>query len=151
MPSQMALAIRSARRRARITQRHLAELVGLKGRAVSRWEKDEAKPTRRVRARLVHVLQTLHPEAATVLAESFATLERKGRPAPPPPQPVAPPPLTGAAALELALFKFADELDVPSRRARQAFARLLERLEGGNLTLASARQHLAEWAAESAS
>jgi transcriptional regulator with XRE-family HTH domain len=144
MPSPTALAIRAARHQARITQTHLAALVGLKARAVSRWEKDESTPTLRVRARLVQVLQTLHPPAAAALADSFAARNRKRLPPSPPPAPPPPAAPTGAAALELALFQFADDLDVPPRRARLAFARLLDRLQAGSLTLESARDHLAQ-------
>lgn len=152
MSSEVALAIRAARRAARVTQTQFAALVGTKRRAVSRWEKDEATPTRRVRARLEHVLQTLHPESAARLQAAFARRDptphaqpAQSAPAPAP----APAPAAGgdAAALELALFKFADDLDVPARRARVALARLLERLASDGFTLHGVQAQLSALAA----
>jgi hypothetical protein len=54
-------------------------------------------------------------------------------------------PANPQAALELLIFKAADELDVPPRRVRTAVARLLDRLRAAHFTLESAEQQLATW------
>jgi len=61
--------------------------------------------------------------------------------------PAAPEPIRGPAAIELALFSMADELDLPARRVRDSLMRLLRRLREVNVTLEVAQRQLEEWIA----
>jgi transcriptional regulator with XRE-family HTH domain len=150
MSSTLAQSIRRARLAAGLTQNQLGMRMGLKGRAVSRWERDDSAPKKRYRGALVAVIRAVNTTAADELVRALAIAEGKGvmpSPAAVAAAPVAAPP-NGAAALELALFRMADELDLPPRRLRGPLLRLLERLRAGNLTLESAKEHLEHWIAD---
>jgi hypothetical protein len=51
-------------------------------------------------------------------------------------------------ALELAVLRMADDLDLPPRRLRRPFVRLLGRLQEASFTLDAARKYLEGWLAE---
>jgi transcriptional regulator with XRE-family HTH domain len=151
----LAKTIRAARLSARLTQEELGSRVGLKARGVSRWELGSSVPSRARRKLMVAAIQVVAPNAAATLAQAFATYEaergrRRGKTpaaavvAPPPP---APPPVDPRAVLERTIFLAADELDLPARRVRGAFARAFQRLAQNGLTLAQVTTELAAWRA----
>lgn len=146
MLSKLAQSIRTARIAAGLTQKQLGMRLGLKGRAVYRWERDDSAPTKRNQRALVTAIRAVNMQAASALAAAITTGG-----APPPPAPVAAPPAapTGPVALELAIFHAADELDLPPRRIRGALARLLKRMRAAGFTLETAQQQLDVWIATS--
>ncbi len=141
MRSKLAQEIRNARRAAGLTQQQLGTRLGLKGRAVYRWERDDSVPTKRRRQALVLAIQVVNPQAARALAALLASLAVRGAPTSPIAPPVAQPAIDPAAALESAIYEAADELDVSARQARAALVRLFERLRQAGLTLDSAEQN----------
>ena len=54
--------------------------------------------------------------------------------------PVVPPVIDTRLSFELGLFAFAEELDVPARRARTALARLQQRWREGGVTFETAER-----------
>ena len=144
MASKLAQSIRAARRAAGLTQEQLGRRLGLKGRAVYRWENDAAAPSKRNRNALVVALQAVRPDVAAWLSTAIAEAEGSAPAAPAEP---AAPPIDEAAVLEYALFTMADELDLPARRVRGALKRFLENLRAGKLTLESTERRLEEWIA----
>jgi transcriptional regulator with XRE-family HTH domain len=142
--SPLAQAIRDARLTLRLTQEQLGKRLGLKGRAIYRWERDDSAPRRYHRRQLVTAIEAIDPGVATTLRAAIESHERNPRGivvvAPPPaPAPAQP---TGAVALELAIFAMADELDLPPRRLRAALVKLLARLAEAGFSLDSARRHV---------
>jgi transcriptional regulator with XRE-family HTH domain len=146
MRSTLAQAIRTARLASGLTQEQLGRRLGLKGRAVYRWERDASTPRRRHRGELVTAINAVNQAAATTLATVFAS-DVQGRrgaalaaPTPTPAPPVIDPKLT----LELAVFAMADDLDVPARRLRRGLIRLVKRMRGAGITLDAVQLHLEE-------
>jgi transcriptional regulator with XRE-family HTH domain len=135
----LARAIRSARLSVRLTQEALGARVGVKSRAVYRWEAGRALPRPRQRSRLVTALAQYDARAAESLAHAFAA-HASGLaelpPAPPPPPPPSP------QQLELAVFAMADELDLPPRRLRRALTQLFARARAAGYQLADAERDL---------
>jgi transcriptional regulator with XRE-family HTH domain len=127
-----------------LTQAQLGMRVGLRGRAVYRWERGASVPSRRSRRALVTVLNALNPAAASMLAEALA-VDGRSAAAAPVPVPIAPPPISEKQATELAVFAMADELDLSARRVRGSLARLLRRMRETNLTLDAAQRELHAW------
>jgi hypothetical protein len=109
--------------------------LGLKGRAVYRWERDDSAPTKRHRAALVTAIAAVNQEAARELALAFNPELTK--PAAP-----APPPVDKGEAFDLAVFRMADELDLPPRRLRRPLGRLLKRLGALEVSLQDALQRI---------
>ena len=148
MRAKLGSFIREARREAGLTQEHLGCRLGLKGRAIYRWERDEAAPTGRHRRALIQEVQAVNPEAATKLKAALAVEQggagtRASAAAPSLPQPASPLPTRGACEeLELAVLKMADELDLPARRVRRSLARLLDRMRASNLSFEVAQREL---------
>lgn len=145
MQSPLAQAIRDARRSAQLTQEQLGRYMGLKGRAVYRWECGHAVPRRRMRWLLLRQIQLHNPEAAAKLSAAFEahTARVKGLvPAPPPPALPAPAKPSGAVALELALLAAADELDLSPRRLRASLARLCARAGEAGYSLDAMRHEM---------
>jgi len=147
--STLAEAIRTARLASGLTQEQLGRRLGLKGRAVYRWERDASAPRRRHRSELVAAINAVNRAAAATLASVFAS-EAKGQrgadlelgavalvPAPPP---LPDPKLT----LELAVFAMADALDVPARRLRGGLVGLIKRVREASITLDAVQRHLEE-------
>jgi transcriptional regulator with XRE-family HTH domain len=146
MRSKVAQAIRNARLACGLTQVQLGRRLDLKGRAVYRWERDDSAPRRRHRAALVTAIQAVNPNAATALAAVFAS-ESGSAAAPIAGAPIAaaPPAIDPKLALELSVFAFADELDVPARRLRRALVRLHQRWRETNITFDVAQRYLEGW------
>jgi transcriptional regulator with XRE-family HTH domain len=142
--SHVAQSIRWARRSAGLTQEQLGRRVGLKGRAVFRWERDQAVPSKKNRAALVTALRAVNPEIAARLEQVI--VPGANQPATPPP-----PPVDEGAVIEHAVFTMADELDLPPRRVRHALRRLVKRLRADKLTLDATEKRLDEWIATSSS
>jgi transcriptional regulator with XRE-family HTH domain len=143
MRSSLARAIREARLAAGLTQEQLGSRLRLKGRAVYRWERDESVPRRRHRAALVTAIHQVNPAAGEALAVALANVSKRSLRLVQVPAPVvAPPAIDTKLSFELGLFAFAEELDVPARRARAAMARLHRRWREGGVTFETAERHL---------
>ena len=146
MRSPLARAIRTARLASGLTQNQLGTRLGLKGRAVSRWELDASAPRRRHRRELVAVISAANQAAAATLAAVIASETKPARgaatAAPAPVPEPAPPAIDPQLRLELAVFAMADELDVPAGRLRAALIKLLKRMRETNLTLDAAQLQL---------
>lgn len=141
--SPVGAAIRKARTTVQLTQDQLGKRIGIAGRAVHRWEMDRSAPTRRHRQDLVSAIQVLNPVAAAALAEAFnpkATTTAQVAAAP-----VA---INHSEALAMAVFRVADELDLPARRVRRPLARFVGQLREVGLNLESTQECLDAWIAE---
>jgi transcriptional regulator with XRE-family HTH domain len=150
MGKKLGHAIREARLTARLTQEQLGRRLGLKGRAVYRWENNDSAPTRRHERELVLALQAISPGAAASLQAAFAAARPEVKPpsvATPTPEPAAPS-ISPGESFALAFFRMADELDLAPRRLRRPLARVLERMHGAGFTLETAQRMLAGWIAE---
>ena len=143
MANSLGRAIRTTRIACGLTQDQLGIRLGLrgKGQAVFRWEGGAISPRRRNLNNLIAVFKAANPQAAA----AFVELVRPSKPAAPPP---APAPLTGAAALERAVYLAADELDLPARKVRAALLRLVKRLRAGQVTLEQSQPLLEAWVTE---
>jgi len=144
--STLAQAIRAARLASGLTQEQLGRRLGLKGRAVYRWERDDSAPRRRHRRELVTAINAVNQSAATTLATVLAS-ETKGRRGaaltPPPIAPApAPPVIDPQLTLTLAVFAMADELDIPARRLRGGLIRLVKRLREASIPLDTLQRQL---------
>ena len=141
-------AIRTARRECDLTQDQLARRLGVKGRALSRWELGHCKPSKRHRAELLTAFQHVDPEWASWLANMMGSLAQVGgaTQATSEAHPSAPE-VDSRAVVELAVFTLADELDLPARRVRGPLAKLLVRLRQASLTLDGASRALDELSA----
>lgn len=148
MSDAVADAIARARKATTLTQIDLARRLGLRGRALSRWEAGKAEPSRRNLEALVTTLHALAPEAAITLKQTLIQHGKLPKP------PAAAPAQASAAlvsrklALERAVYAMADELDLPPRRARGALLRLLKRLQAADLTLEQTQRKLEAWQRE---
>lgn len=138
--SYLAQSIRWARHSAGLTQEQLGLRLGLKGRAVVRWERDYAVPSKKHREALVNALRAVKPEAAAHLEKAIAIDGGQHIAAAP-----APPPIDEVAVLESAVFTMADELDLPPRRVRQALQRAVKRLRAEKMTMDATEKRLEEW------
>jgi transcriptional regulator with XRE-family HTH domain len=149
MRSPLARAIRDARLSLRLTQDQLGMRLGLKGRAVYRWERGVSAPTKRHRRALVTAVQAIDANLAAKLQAELTSYvnNAKGVVVPPPPPAPAPAQPTGPVALELAIFAMADELDLTPRRLRASLSRLLVRLGEAGFSLEAARQQVDAWIA----
>lgn len=102
-------ALIAARREGRLDRAALASALHVHPRTVRRWETGQASPPPRQAARLVEALLAQAPAEATRLAALA------GVALPPPP-----PPPVDARAIEEAIGRAADALDVAPRRVREA-------------------------------
>jgi transcriptional regulator with XRE-family HTH domain len=141
-------SIREARRAAGLTQEHLGRRLGLKGRAIYRWERDEAAPTARHRRALVQEIQAVNPEAAAKLRAALDARPADAKQGNIPQAPAPPPARSAAEVLELAVLRMADELDLAARRVRRPLGRLLERLRASDVSLEAAQKELELWIAQ---
>jgi transcriptional regulator with XRE-family HTH domain len=147
MESTVAKAIREARRATGLTQKQLAARLGLNERAVYRWEGGASAPKRRYRAPLVTVIQQVNPAAGAALAAALASASRREVVAAPQVAPASVAPSVDPAQLvELALFEFAEELNVPARPARVALAKLQRRLRESSAAGAEVGRIIESWA-----
>src|SRR5690349_3169840 len=140
MASAVSEAVRGGRRAAGLTQAQLAARLGLKPRAVSRWERGTSEPSRRHQRAMVAVIGERNAEAAATLAASLGSADAGSMAAAPALASVATAAAVASAAnvdltLERAVFAMADELDLAPRRVRGAVVRLLERMQGSNIPI----------------
>jgi len=142
--SKLANAIFQARRAAGLTQAELGRRVGLKGRAVYRWERDESAPTKRNRTALAAAFTAVKPELGAWFTDAMTTAIEGPKEATAA-APATPPTPSGPEVLERAVFVLADELDLPPRRARGALKRLVSRLRDAKLNLETVQSLLDEW------
>lgn len=120
------------------------------GRAVHRWETDDIAPTKRHQRELVTAIRAARIGAETALAAAFAAAQTNASAAPvamPAASPTAPV-LSSSEALEPAVLRMADDLDLPARRLRRPMARLFARLGDTDFTHESAQKQLDGWIAE---
>ena len=155
---KLGASIRKARRAAGLTQEALGRRLGLKGRAIYRWERNDAAPNGHHRRALIREIYLFSTAAGLQLQAAISELTGKQytvvgassnqEPAPPTPRDtstspfIAAPQLQPSAAtqpandlLDVAILKMADELDIAPRRARRALSRLLQRLRSANFQL----------------
>jgi transcriptional regulator with XRE-family HTH domain len=131
MPSPPAVLLKDIRARLHLTQRALAQKLGVTTRTVNRWETGGTEAPASVVPRAVALLRARDPGAADRLA-----IEAK---------------LPGAlaqeearrVALDHAVYAAADALDVSPRRAREVLALFLTHLVAAGLGAADARARLA--------
>jgi transcriptional regulator with XRE-family HTH domain len=149
----LAEAIREARLQANLTQNELAKKIGLKGRAVYRWERGPLGPSRLNQRLMLNVIGALHAAAAAKLGAVFAARGKRSRGAPAAPLPLPPTaaaPVVTRALLEHTVFSMADELDVPPRRVRNALARWLRQVGEASFSLDTVQRELDAWIGDSA-
>lgn len=143
MRTKLGSAIRNARTAAGLTQKQLGQRIGVEGHAVHRWEKNESAPTQRHQRELVSAIQVRNPAAAATLLAAFSPEQRKATPEAA--AQAAPTAISQSDALALAVFRLADELDLPTRRLRRPLARFLVRLREAGLTLETTQQQVDSW------
>jgi transcriptional regulator with XRE-family HTH domain len=146
--SKFGQSIREARRAAGLTQHQLGMRLGLKGRAISRWERADNTPTKRNLKALVTAINAVDQSAASKLASAMGSDPRATALAIPAAEAPIPAPIGEPATFELAIFSMADELDLPPRRIRGALARLLKRLRTTHLSLEDTQHQLDAWIAK---
>jgi transcriptional regulator with XRE-family HTH domain len=146
--SPLATAIRNARRQAGLTQAQLGLRLGLKGRAVYRWENAQSAPSRRHARALVAAIRAVNLEAGSALDAAIdAARPQKATPVVVAPAVAAPAPISKPVEFERALFLLADELDLPARRLRGAVLRFVKRLRLASLSGEETEQLLEAWIA----
>lgn len=137
-PTTWGQSIKAARLAAGLTAEQLGARLGRSTSALSRWEVDRTRPPPRQQQALLREISALNRAAGEALK---AVLAPPPLAAPPPPAPV----IDVAREVERALFAFADELDVPARRARGALVKLHRRLREAKVELGQAEARLEEW------
>ncbi len=182
LPNRLKLgaSILEARRAVGLTQERLGQRLGLKGRAIYRWERNETAPSGRHRRALIREIHLLNPQAALNLQAALTAKTGKsytviGEPSienatmnaarndnsKSPGGPFTTPTLQVSGTtehtssvsqiLEIAVLKMADELDLSPRRIRRALSHLLERLRDANLTLETVHVELSQLLARESS
>lgn len=127
-------AIRLARRSAGLTQAQLGLRLGLKPRAIMRWETAQSAPSRPHRRQMLLAIQMHHAAAAATLGQAFDTafpprLRGQGARAAAIATTTAPPPeIPAKTKVELFIARAADDLDVTSKRLLGVLVRLHEAL-----------------------
>ena len=159
----LGASIVEARGLAGLRQDILGQRLGLQGRAIDRWERNETAPSDRHRRTLIRAIYLVNPRAGLALQAAFTA--KTGKSYAVVSEPVVAEPSMGAVRnddsksqspnlasppkihkateptqpvlgiVEFAALKMADELDVSPRRVRRALSRLFERLRDANVTL----------------
>jgi len=106
-------ALRAARKAARLKQGDIATALKVHPRTVTRWELGQTRPSKDEWTSIVSFLAGFAPDLAQRLA-AVADV----------PSPVPAPPPVDLRAVEDALFRAADQLDVSPRRVREALREL---------------------------
>ena len=165
LPNRLNLgaSIAEARALAGLRQEILGQRLGLQGRAIDRWERNETAPSDRHRRTLIRAIYLVNPQAGLALQAAFTA--KTGKPYAVVSEPMVEEPPMGSTPnddsksqtpnfasapkireatepiqpvldiIEFAALKMADELDVSPRRVRRALSRLFERLRDANVTL----------------
>ena len=171
LPARLKLgaSILEARRAAGLTQESLGQRLGLKGRAIYRWERNETAPSGRHRSALIREIHLFNPQAGIKLQDSISKLTGKAYAVVPSQgeghttlqivdeskstsSPLLLSPIQQRSALDtsqsasdvlaLAILKMADELDLSPRRLRRALSVLLEQLQTEHFTLETLHSQL---------
>lgn len=117
-------ALRHARKAARLKQGDIANALKVHPRTVARWERGQTRPSKDEWTSIVSFLAGFAPELAQRLA-AVADV----------PSPVPAPPPMDLRAVEDALYRAADQLDVSPRRVRQALRELLSTAAAAHASL----------------
>lgn len=123
-PTQLTEALRTARVQARLVQRHIAVALGVHPRTVMRWENGQTKPSKDEWTNIIAYLARFVPDHAARLAQ-LADL----------PSPIPAAPVADVHAIEEALFRAADRLDVSPRRVREAVREIVRSAIAANASL----------------
>jgi transcriptional regulator with XRE-family HTH domain len=123
-PNAATVQLVAARKSARLLQRHIAEAAGVSDKTVARWEAGLTHPSRDRWVKIVAFLAQFVPDAATELA-ALALV----------PSPIAAPPAVDVRAIEDAVLRAADVLDVSPRRARAALLTVVAAAQTANASL----------------
>jgi transcriptional regulator with XRE-family HTH domain len=107
--TQAAAKLTTARHRARLRMKHLAEALGVHPRTVTRWEIGETRPSKAEWERVVAYLYRFVPNEAVELAAAAGIAS-----------PLPPRVLVDMRAIEDSISRAADALDVSPRRVRGA-------------------------------
>jgi transcriptional regulator with XRE-family HTH domain len=144
--SLLAQALREARQTVGLTQEELGRQLGLNGRAIYRWERDETAPSDLNLRRVVQVIAALHEAAGSKLSAAIANQAAPSASDAPPTSPL--PAVSTAqsrALIERGVFNMADELDVAPRRVRSALSHWLRRVREANLALDVVQHEIDTW------
>jgi transcriptional regulator with XRE-family HTH domain len=139
---ELAIAkwIRWARATLGLTQEQLGRRVGLKGRAIYRWERVGAMPSKRHERALIIAIQAVNPSVASTLADGLAKARAlDGKVVAPQ---AVPSPVPVGATLDLAVFALAEQLDLSPRRLRGPLLAFIKRMRAGTITLEAAEKLL---------
>lgn len=137
-PTEASQALAVARRRAHLQLRELGAALGLHPRTIGRWESGATHPSKEHWAGAAAHLARIVPEEAVALAKAAGV-----------PSPIVAPPPVDVRAIEEAIMRAADRLDVSPRRVRAAVRELVQATtgaRGGLDDLARAAEEKGEWA-----
>jgi len=132
-PTPASEALRTARKAARLKQGDFATALKVHPRTVARWERGQTQPSKDEWTGIVSFLAGFAPELAQRLA-AVADV----------PSPVPAPPAVDQRAIEEALYRAADQLDVSPRRVRQALRELLSTAAAAHASLGDLAQAVEE-------
>jgi transcriptional regulator with XRE-family HTH domain len=141
-PADFPAALVAVRRAKSLHQHHVAAELGLSVRTLVRWENGLSRPGVVQRESLVAWLRTLTgPEVERALVALGTVVTRTGGA----PAPLSPEDAKRAAmVVENALFKAAEQGEVPARAARAIAVAVLEACDSTGLTPKRARELLAK-------
>lgn len=123
--TEASTALTEARDQARLQLRQVAAGLGVHPRTVTRWETGRSIPSKAQWARVAAFYARFVPDAAAKLALAAGV-----------PSPNSPAPVVDDRALQEAMLRAADELDVSPRRVRAVVRALAAAAEHANATLA---------------
>ena len=128
-PTESSTALSEARRAARLRLNQAAQELGVHPRTVRRWEVGETKPSEADWSRLVAFFAMYAPQAADALAAAAGV-----------PSASPAPRAVDVRAIEAAIIRAADRLDVAPRRVRAALRDIVGATESANGTLGDLAQ-----------
>jgi len=123
-PTAASKALFTARSAARLRLDQTAKALGVHPRTVTRWEIGETKPSADEWSRLVALFTAYAPQAAEALAAAAGV-----------PSALPPPRAVDLRAIDAAIIRAADRLDVAPRRVRAALRDIVTATESANGTL----------------
>lgn len=123
-PTAASNALFKARTAARLRLDQTAKALGVHARTVTRWEVGETKPSAEEWSCLVALFATYAPQAADALAAAAGV-----------PSASPPPRVVDFRAIETAIIRAADRLDVAPRRVRAVLRDIVGATESANGTL----------------
>jgi len=123
-PTAASKALFAARSAARLRLDQTAKGLGVHPRTVTRWENGETRPTSAEWSRLAAFFAQFAPRAAVELAEAASV-----------PSPFPAPATADLRAIEAAIVRAADRLDVAPRRVRAALRDIAAAVESAHGSL----------------